>query len=189
MDIPLLSAVHPMRRLVVSAVQETPNRRNTVFRETFSFGIPTVRRRLSSALRCHSGIRPEPPACRNVLLVEHRDKVRQQLAGDLTSAGLQVSHATHAAEAMQVLVQRAVDLLVANFALPDSSGWLLTAKARLLSPTPRVCLYAPWPTRHEMAMAQFVGADGLIAYRGDICRLSAVILSRLTVRPALRLGA
>lgn len=160
-----------------------------MFREMFSFGIPTVKRRLSSALRYQSGIRPEPLACRNILLVEHRDKVCRHLEGELTSAGLQVSHATHAAEAMQALVQRAVDLLVANFALPDSSGWLLTAKARLVSPTPRIWLYAPWPTPHEMAMAQFVGANSLIAYRGDICRLSAVIMSRLTVRPALRLGA
>ena len=81
------------------------------------------------------------------------------------------------------------DLLVANFDLPDSSGWLLTAKLRLMSPTPRIWLYAPFPSPQEMAMAQFVGADGLIAYRGDICRLSAVIISRVTVLPALRLGA
>ena len=149
----------------------------------------TAERRRPTALQFHSGIRPQPLACRNILLVEHRDEVFSRLATDLTAAGLQVSRAMYAADAMKELVHCAVDLLVANFDLPDSSGWLLTAKARLVSPTPRIWLYAPWPSPHEMAMAQFVGADGLIAYRGDICRLSAVIISRLTVLPALRLGA
>jgi CheY-like chemotaxis protein len=160
-----------------------------MYRDLLAFGAKTTERRLPPALRFYSGFRPQPLACRNILLVEHRDEVFSRLATDLTAAGLHVSRATFAADAMKELVHCATDLLVANFALPDSSGWLLTAKARLVSPAPRIWLYAPWPSPHEMAMAQFVGADGLIAYRGDICRLSAVIISRLTVLPALRLGA
>ncbi|MHB8973887.1 MAG: response regulator [Pirellulaceae bacterium] len=149
----------------------------------------TAERRRPTALRYHSGIRPEPLACRNILLVEHRDEVFSRLATDLTAAGLQVSRAGHAAGAMKEFVRCSVDLLVANFDLPDSSGWLLTAKLRLVSLSPRIWLYAPWPSLHEMAMSKFVGADGLIAYRGDVCRLSAVIISRVTVLPAPRLSA
>ncbi len=145
-------------------------------------------RRRPSALQFHSGIRPEPLACRNILLVEHDDEVYDRLATDLTAAGVQVTRARHAAGAMKECVRGSADLLVANFDLPDSSGWLLTAKLRLVSSTPHIWLYAPWPSLHDMAMAQFVGADGLFAYRGDVCRLSAVIISRVTVLPARRLA-
>ena len=94
-----------------------------------------AKRRRSTALQFHSGIRPEPLVCRNILLVEHRDEEYRRLAADLTAAGLQVTGARHAAGAMKECVRCSTDLLVANFALPDSSGWLLTAKARLVSPT------------------------------------------------------
>lgn len=160
-----------------------------MYRDLLAFGTKTAKRRLPPAPRFYSGIRPQPLACRNILLVEDRDAVYSRLATDLTATGLQVSRATYAADAMKELVHCGADLLVANYALPDSSGWLLTAKARLVSPTPRIWLYAPWPSLHDTAMSNFVGADGLIAYRGDICRLSAVIISRLTVLPALRSGA
>ena len=161
-------------------------RKRSMYRDALAFGMNTAKQRLPLGLQFRSGIRPQPLACRSVLLVEDRDEVYRYLANEWVSVGLHVSLATYAADAMDQLVHCRADLLVANYALPDSSGWLLTAKARLVSPTPRIWLYAPWPTPHEMAMAQFVGADGLIAHRGDICRLSAVILSRITVLPLLR---
>lgn len=159
-----------------------------MYRDSLVFGTNTAKHQLPLGLRFYSGIRPQPLACRNVLLVEDRNEVYRFLATELVSVGLLVSHATYAAAAMNQLVHCGADLLVAKFSLPDSSGWLLTAKARLVTSTPRIWLYAPWPSPHEMALAQFVGADGLIAYRGDICRLSAAIISSLTVLPALRLG-
>lgn len=73
-----------------------------------------------------------------------------------------------------------------NVDLPDGSGWLLTAKLRLASPTPPIWLYAPWPSPDAMAMAEFVGADSLIAYDGELCRLSAALVSRVSVLPATR---
>jgi len=79
--------------------------------------------------------------------------------------------------------------VVANVDLPDESGWLLTAKLRLVSATPRIWLYALGPLPDAVAMAEYVGADGLIAYDGDLNRLSAAIVSRVSVLPAERLGA
>ncbi len=132
---------------------------------------------------------PPPVACRNVLIVEYRDEVFARLAADLTEAGLRVERAVCAASASKAGVCFPADLLVVNVDLPDGSGWLLTAKLRLASAASRIWLYAPWPLPDAMAMAEYVGADGLIAYEGDLGRLSAAIVSRVSVLPAARLVA
>ena len=160
-----------------------------MFRDLLANWTKTTLRKRTATPRWDLGFYPQPLSCRNILLVEQRDEVFDRVATDLTAAGLQITRARHAAAAIKKCVHFSPDLLVANFDLPDSSGWLLTAKARLMFPTPNVWLYAPWPSPQETAMAQFVGADGLFAYRGDVRRLSAVIISRLAVLPALRLGA
>lgn len=131
----------------------------------------------------------QPVACRNVLLVEYRDEVFARLAADLSAAGLQVQRAVCAASASRACVRCPAELLVVNVDLPDGSGWLLTAKLRLAAAAPRIWLYAPWPLPDAVAMAEYVGADGLIAYEGDLGRLSAAIVSRVSVLPAARLGA
>jgi hypothetical protein len=144
-------------------------------------------RSIAGEPRPHPRSGPEPVACRNILLVEYRDEVFARLAADLAGLGLQVERAVCMASASRACVRWPADLLVVNVDLPDGSGWLLTAKVRLVSPTPRIWLYIPWPSPDAMAMAEFVGADGLIAYDGDLCRLSAAIVSRVSVLPAERL--
>lgn len=132
---------------------------------------------------------PRPVACRNVLLVEYRDEVFARLAADLTEVGLRVERAVCVASASKACVRSPAELLVVNVVLPDGSGWLLTARLRLASATSRIWLYVPWPSPDAMAMAEYVGADGLIAYDGDLFRLSAAIVSRVSVLPAARVGA
>jgi response regulator RpfG family c-di-GMP phosphodiesterase len=135
-----------------------------------------------TSLSRHNG--PQPVACRNVLLVEYRDEVFARLAADLMAAGLQVERAVCAASAAKAHVRSPAELVVVNVDLPDGSGWLLTAKLRLMSAAPQIWLYAPWPLPDAVAMAEYVGADGLIRYEGDLCRLSAAIVSRVSVLPA-----
>ena len=132
---------------------------------------------------------PQPVVCRNILLVEYRDEVFAHLAADLTDAGLRVERAVCVASASRACVRSPADLLVVNVDLPDGSGWLLTAKLRLMSATPRIWLYAPWPMPDAVAMAEYVGADRFIAYEGDLCRLSWAIVSRVSVLPAAQVGA
>jgi ActR/RegA family two-component response regulator len=128
-------------------------------------------------------------ACRNILLVEYRDEVFARLATDLTEVGLRVERAVCAASASRACIHSPAELLVVNVDLPDGSGWLLAAKLRLASAVAPIWLYAPWPLPDAVAMAEYVGADGLIAYDGDLGRLSAAIVSRVSVLPVARLGA
>jgi DNA-binding response OmpR family regulator len=132
---------------------------------------------------------PQPIACRNVLLVEYRDEVFARLEADLSAAGVQVERATCAAGAAKAYFRSPADLFVVNVDLPDGGGWLLAAKLRLVSAAPRIWLYAPQPLPDAVAMAEYIGADGLIAYEGDLFRLSAAIVSRVSVLPAVRLSA
>ena len=132
---------------------------------------------------------PESLTYRNVLVVEYRDEVFTRLAADMSGAGLRVERAVGAAAASRVCVRWPADLMVANVDLPDESGWLLTAKLRLATAMPRIWLYALRPSSRAAAMAEHLGADGFIAYEGDLCRLSAAILSRISALPAARLSA
>lgn len=122
-----------------------------------------------------------PLACRNILIIEYRDEVFARLAADLSEAGLQIERATCATGISRKCASFSADLLVVNVDLPDGSGWLLTAKLRLVPPAPRIWLYAPWPSPNDMAMTEFVGADDLIAYGGDLYRLSTEIVSRVSL--------
>src|SRR3990167_767700 len=142
-------------------------------------------RRLPRGFPFQSWDGPQPLPCRKVLLVEHRDEVFARLAADLTDVGLRVKRATCAAEASRECARFSPGVLAANVDLPDGSGWLLTAKVRLMSATPPIWLYVPWPSPDDAAMAKFVGADDLIAYRGDLFRLSDEIVSRVSVLPAM----
>ncbi|MHB1033415.1 MAG: hypothetical protein ACYC35_03390 [Pirellulales bacterium] len=130
-----------------------------------------------------------PLACRTILVVEWRDEVAARLVGDLTAMGMQVERAACATEASRRYACFRADLLLVNVDLPDGSGWLLTAKLRLASAAPRIWLYAPQPLPDAVAMAEYVGADGLFAYEGDLFRLSAAVVSRVSVLPAARLVA
>lgn len=139
--------------------------------------------------RFHSWADSPPLACRNILLVEYRDEVFARLATDLTEVGLRVERAVCMASALRAHVRLPADLVLVNVDLPDGSGWLLSAKLRRVSVTPHMWLYAPRPLPDAVAMAEYVGADGLIAYDGDLFRLSAAVVSRVSVLPTARLSA
>ena len=133
--------------------------------------------------------RPHPLACRTIIVVEYRDEVAARLLSDLTAMGMQVQRAECAAEVSQRCESFRADLLLVNVELPDGSGWLLTAKMRLTAPTPHIWLYAASPSPNDVAFTEFVGADGLIDYQGDVYLLSAEIVSRLSVMPPTRVLA
>ena len=114
-----------------------------------------------------------------MLLVEYRDEVFARLAADLAAAGLRVERASSAAEASRRYASRPADLLVAEVDLPDHSGWLLASKLRLAHPGVQIWVYTPWSSAVEVALANFVGAEELIDYGGDLWRLTAELLGRL----------
>ena len=68
-----------------------------------------------------------------------------------------------------------------NADLPDGSGWLLGSKLRMVDPEVSIWIYTPRATSDEVSMANFVAADELIEYGGDLWRLSGEIASRLGI--------
>jgi len=114
-----------------------------------------------------------------VLLVEHRDEVFARVASDMAERGAIVERARSGADALRRHVPGLVDLLVINADLPDISGWLLSSKVRMTDPEVSIWIYSPRPTDDDVSMANFVLADELIEYDGDLWRLSSEVGDRL----------
>ena len=83
MDSPLLNATLQRIARWVQRRTDRFERKKTMYRDILAFGTTTARRRLPPALQFYSGIRPQPLACRNVLLVEHRDVIRSEARIDV----------------------------------------------------------------------------------------------------------
>jgi len=116
-----------------------------------------------------------------VLLVEHRDEVFARIASDLAAAGILVQRVSRGMEASRIFARSAVDLVMISALLPDVSGWLLGQKLRMLDPEACIWIYTPRASAADVSMANFVMADELIEYRGDLWRLAGEIADRLGV--------
>ncbi len=121
-----------------------------------------------------------PGKVKGVLLVEHRDKVYARLASDLASLQLQVTRASNASAASRRFAACPSNLVIAFVDLPDESGWLLAAKLRLVYPKALIWLYTAFPSARDREGARYLGVACLIEYRGDLLRLGANVINRLT---------
>ena len=92
-----------------------------------------------------------------------------------------VQRAGNGAEASRIHARRGANLLLVNADLPDGSGWLLSSKLRMVDPEVSIWIYTPRALSNEVSMANFVAADELIEYGGDLWRLSGEIASRLGI--------
>ena len=118
---------------------------------------------------------------KTILLVEHRDEVFARIGSDLAAAGILVHRVYRGTDASRILAQRAVDLVLISASLPDVSAWLLSKKLRMVNPEVAVWIYTPEATADDVSMANFVLADELIEYHGDLWRLSREIADCLGV--------
>jgi len=114
-----------------------------------------------------------------VLLVEYRDEVFIRLAADLAEAGILVQRASSAEEASRRHPHCRADLILVHALLPDENGWLLVQKLRAVDREVPIWVYTPWASSSEAALAEFVQADALIYYRGDLLRLASQLLERM----------
>jgi len=121
--------------------------------------------------------------CPRVLLVEHRDEVFARLAADLAEEGFRVIRSTTGSGAIRHHVEHPFTIVVANLDLPDQSGWLLAAKLRLVDPPAYLWLYDAHPSPHHGNMAEHLKIDELLAYGGDLLRLSGAVVGRLSQTP------
>jgi DNA-binding NtrC family response regulator len=124
-----------------------------------------------------------------ILLVEHRDEVFARVASDLAASGLLVHRVCRGTEASRIYAQRAVDLVLISAALPDMSAWLLSKKLRMIDPEVAIWIYTSQASSDDVSMANFVMADELIEYHGNLWRLSREIADRLGVPGPARSSA
>ncbi len=117
------------------------------------------------------------------LLVEFRDEVFIRIATDLAQTGMRVIRACSATEALELAVATRPALILANVDQPDQSGWLLTAKLRIIDPRVRVWLYQPRSSTYQALMAEFLDVEELLDYQGDLFRLSDTIVQLLDNAP------
>lgn len=125
--------------------------------------------------------KPASRAPTNALVVEHRDEVFARIEADLAAWGVQAQRATSAEEAMCLYTARPLELVLAHSDLPDDTGWLFACKLRFACPTARIWLYTPRCTTREQVLAEFIGVEEVLAYGGDVQRLSAEVFERLVV--------
>lgn len=121
----------------------------------------------------------EPRDVTEVLVVEHRDEVFARIQADLAAWGIQVQRAISAEEARRLYYRRPLELVLTHTDLPDETGWLFACKLRIVWPSTRLWIYTPWWTAKEQVLAEFVGAEEILGYGGDLQRLAAEILDRL----------
>lgn len=115
----------------------------------------------------------------SVLIVEYRDAVFDRLASTFRLIGMRILRAMCGFEAMGQYMRMRPNLVVANIDIPGQSGWLLTAKLRLLEATPHVWLYTSRKTAASVSMAKFVKAEEMFELGGDLNRLTDTILGCL----------
>ena len=61
----------------------------------------------------------------------------------------------------------------------DQSGWLMTAKLRFIDPEARIWLYLSETTPDDEGMARFLQLDELLAYGGNLLKLSEMVVDLL----------
>jgi len=125
--------------------------------------------------------RSELPAKPVVVLVEHCDDVFDRLKHCFTMAGFCVTRARDSTEAMRRYVSKPANLLVVNADMPVESAWLLAAKLQLTHPAARIWAYVCQPSTHDVAAANLLAIEELIAYGGEVAKLESELLDRLGV--------
>jgi DNA-binding NtrC family response regulator len=94
----------------------------------------------------------------HVLLVEDDALIRESTADMLSSLGYAVSEAADAAEAMRLLEEHTIDVLLTDVGLPKVSGTELAAHAKSRRPALRVVFASGYATLPGSAK----GADGAV---------------------------
>ncbi|EGL81459.1 response regulator receiver protein, partial [Caldalkalibacillus thermarum TA2.A1] len=94
----------------------------------------------------------------HILIVDDEWNMRNLLRIHLTKAGFQVSEAKNGQEALELLEQQNVDLIILDLMMPDMDGLDVCAKIRQTKQTPILMLTARTDTKDKVDGLN-VGAD------------------------------
>ena len=117
------------------------------------------------------------------LLMEHRDDVFSMLSASFVARGIRHIRVTSAFQAIRQYVRRPTDVLIVNGDQPNENAWLLAAKLHLTHPKARIWVYKRRLSACDVATANFLKINELIAYEGSFGRLAAEFLEHLVKLP------
>jgi len=97
-----------------------------------------------------------------VLVVDDEVEMRTLVAYSLASQGFEVSEASNAAEAWELLTEKSFDVIILDMVMPGASGAALCARIRETSDTPIIMLSALSSPDHRVVGLE-AGADDYVA--------------------------
>ncbi|MEW6321006.1 MAG: response regulator [Acidobacteriota bacterium] len=92
---------------------------------------------------------PLPCGARRILVVDDQAEVRQSVSDMLTALGHVVVTAATATEALQCLMQSAIDVVFTDLSMPDMDGLTLADRVRTVRPSVPVALLTGWGSELE----------------------------------------
>lgn len=132
---------------------------------------------------------PPPPstlapnlAAKRVLIVDDEDDVRELLRRLLEAQGLQVVEATRVFEALELLADMDVDVVVSDIGMPELDGHVLVQELRLMPlhrSTPTIALTA-FGKYEDRARAMASGFDAHVTKPIDSAEFLALLSELLT---------
>ena len=114
-------------------------------------------------------MRSEAP---RVLIVEDEDALRDLLKDELEDDGADVTTASSAEAAIEVLAQRRVDLVVSDLRLPGQDGQALLERTRAMEHPPAFIVITAFGTIDQAVRALKRGADDFLTKPLDLDHLS-----------------
>ncbi|WP_024301345.1 7TM-DISM domain-containing protein [Pseudogulbenkiania sp. MAI-1] len=124
------------------------------------------------------------PAARRrhtILVADDVPESRELTADWLRSAGHEVLEAADGDEALRLLGQRSVDVLVSDQRMPQRDGWGLLAALRERSAAPPVLLYSAEPARRPATLADHLCFDAELLKPADPGQLLTTIEALLSL--------
>jgi CheY-like chemotaxis protein len=117
-----------------------------------------------------------------VLLVEDDADSRELMAEVLASAGYEVATAATGAEAVQLLSERRVDVVITDLGLPGMGGLEVARASKALAPGVPVVVVTGWTEREDIARARGREVDRVLVKPVDPDSLSAAVRDALAGR-------
>jgi len=122
---------------------------------------------------------------RHVLIVEFRDEIYASLSRVLEDEGLSVSRAEKASEVAAMSSGTSQDIVLINEAMPDESGWLISAKLRLSNTPRRLWMYTAKKLYCLQEWQELAGVEHSFCYGGDLLRLILALRAQINLQSKL----
>jgi len=127
----------------------------------------------------------QSPFPRHVLIVEFRDEIYASLSRVLEDEGLTVSRAEKASEVAAMSSGTSRDIVLINEAMPDESGWLISAKLRLSNTPRRLWMYTAKKLYCLQDWQELAGVEHSFCYGGDLLRLILALRAQIHLQSKL----